>query len=353
VPEREDADRVRQQIRQAMERVGLDKAPPRDPAKPPPKPKPDERVALLDFPAAWEEYVEEEKRGDAGAVTWGWQTIDGGMGKPVRPGEVVIVGARTGIGKTWVAQHAIERKLYDDPTVGAIDFTMEMSAYQMAERFAGRAMEVSTRELAQRAIADEVTVEHVMAAAPYLERLRFFEATTSIDAIPEAIDLAEESMGIPVGIVVIDYTQLLAWTGSRNATLTEQATVNARRLKDVTKQRRVITIACAQLSRAAGRGDTEPSMESIRESGAAEEASDRILLFWRDPAPRDDDGKAIMSDYHEIRCKIEKNRHGPRGANCLIRFDHAMVMREVNELDLVGGGQATLDDDDRGDDVPF
>lgn len=308
-------------------------------------------MAIPDYPAAWEEYVEEERRGDAGAVTFGWRTIDStesGLGKPVRPGEVVIVGARTGIGKTWAAQHVIERRLSTDDTVGVLDFTMEMTAYQMAERMGGHAMGLSTRELGQRVLAGSVTLVDVLAAAPEYHRIRFYEGTTSIETIPDAIDQAEESLGIPVGLIVIDYTQLLAWKGARNATLTEQATMNARRLKDVTKQRRVITIACAQLSRAGGgAGFIEPSMDALRESGAAEEAADRILMLWRDAPTKDDDGQPVRNPEHEIRVKIEKNRHGPRGARALLRYDHAMRLNEVDEYAL----QEELRAQD--DDIPF
>lgn len=352
-----------EEVQAALERTGLADAPPPDPIPSPNGATPQEaaeaaeRVRLLDFPAAFEEYVEEERRGEDGAMTFGWPTIDLRLGKPIRPGEVVVVGARTGVGKTWIAQHAVERKLTSDETVGAVDFTMEMSAYQMAERMAGRAMQLSTRQLTQDVLAGRVATDDVLAAAPYLHRVRFFESSAAIDTIPEVIDLAEQQMGIPVGIVVIDYAQLLSWKGNPRALLTEQMTVNVRRLKDVTKEKRVITIACAQLSRGGGSGYTEPSMETIRESGAAEEASDRILLAWRVAPDRDEDGKAIPSAHHEIRVKVEKNRHGRSGGDsALIRYDHAMRMSEVDEYALAG--QDELLDESApsgygGDDVPF
>jgi replicative DNA helicase len=352
-----------EEIEAAKKRLGLIGAPERDPSKR--DLKPSERLALVPFRAAFEEYVEEEQRGTAGAITLGWQSIDHsmtGLGKPIRPGEVVIVGARTGIGKTWIGQHVTYRALTSDENMIALDFTMEMAAYQMAERFSGAVLGYSTRQLGERVLLGQERLEDVMAKGPWLDRLFFFEATTSIETIPRVIDLAEEQTGSPVGLVVIDYTQLLAWKGARNATLTEQATMNARQLKDVTKQRRVITIACAQLSRAGGgSGFTEPSMDALRESGAAEEAADRILMFWRAKA-EDEEGQPVKNPHHEIQAKVEKNRHGPRGARAVLRYDHAMRLGEVPNYSTAEEQQQAMNEAEwnapapkgrYGEDIPF
>lgn len=288
-----------------------------------------ESVQLVTVHDAISEWITEEQSPDTGVVT-GWPTIDGGLDRTLRTGEVVLLAARTGVGKTWSIQTVIERCLIGNDQLATILHEMEMPAYQIAERIVAHALSESPRRVRLKARHREITADAIIRQHPYLERLLICERTTPVEGIPAMLEAARQR-GIWPTVLAVDYFGLLAWTGNQRATLYERASENARRLKAVAVQERILVLVAAQLSRGAGDGTNEPELNDLRDSGVSEEAADRVLMFWRDPIVDEEDGSAPASDSKRVWSKIAKNRFGPIGYRTLLEYDHAMRLDEITQ----------------------
>jgi replicative DNA helicase len=335
---------------------GLDVAPP------PPEPKPqrgrrkrdpmDDIAPTLSVVEAVSEWRSEERRGDKGAVSFGWPAWDDEMKRMIRPGEVIGLGARTGVGKTWIAQHMSEVNLAADDDHYVCFVTLEMPAYQMAGRLAAHALEMPPHRAAQIAAGDDWTPDVVTAAKPYLDRMRLYEKPARVEQLPLiAQRFTIDTGGRPPTIMVVDYMGLLAWGGRDQASTYERTSHNAKALKEVAKELRCVILSAVQINReGGGSGFKEPSMSDLRDSGALEEAADRIFLFWSVLPDSKDGWRQLGSEVHG---RVAKNRHGGGvGAKVVLRYDDAMRLSDWTEhqyqVDVAGAVQLQTPQD-----IPF
>jgi replicative DNA helicase len=284
---------------------------------------------------AIDEWIEEEQRPHDEAMTLGFETLDQGLGKPIRKGEVVLLAARTGVGKTWLVQHALERYLAQHYELAALLLSLEMPGFQIGERLAAHALDVSPSTARYRARVGETNADAILHAAPDLSRLLICDDLIPVSRIPAALVAAERLSGQRANVVAVDYLGLVKWEG-KHVSLYERASEISRQLKQVAKEEHVIMLAAAQLSRGGGGdGTREPTLESLRDSGVIEEAADRVLVFWRDEWT-DEDGEQSprIADGVTIRGKIVKNRFGPIGFRTDMRFTESLRLVEVVETEL-------------------
>ena len=115
-----------------------------------------------------------------------------------------------------------------------------------------------------------------------------------------------------LGLVVIDYLQLMSSSGNRsrmNENRQQVVSDMSRMLKIMAKELDVPVICLSQLSRAnEKRDDKRPQLSDLRESGAIEQDADIVMFLYRDDYYNED------SEKHNIaECIVAKNRHGETG----------------------------------------
>jgi replicative DNA helicase len=272
-----------------------------------------------------EEWLAEERRTDGAGIVTGWRDVDS-AGRPVRRGEVILIAARTGVGKTWGVQAIIEHTLSQQDEARALVIELEMPAYQIAERVAIHALDTTPDEARKLAASPAFTVEEIVTARPLIDRITIVEQSVSVDTIDRLLSTLSP---VPQ-IVAVDYLGLLRWDGNPNARIYDKASEWARALKDVAKKHRVVVLAAVQLSRdGGGDGDRKPGLSSLRDSGVLEEAADRVWGLWR-PAPIEDETSvAKMGPGVQIAGVILKNRFGPAEGEFWLEYDKSMRLKDA------------------------
>lgn len=211
------------------------------------------------------------------------------------PGDLWIIGARPGQGKTTLAQQALESAAKHG--AAGVMFSMEMPRELLAQRSLARFARVPFSGLRRgRLRGDEwpavanavaamarlpILVDDAPALSPQRLRSRLRRHAQRIARDP-AMD------GAGVAVVVVDYVQLMTGdyrTNNRN----EEVSQITRSLKLLAREFQVCVIALSQLSRPPkGARVPRPTMFDLRDSGAIEADADNILMIHRDDEYLDD-----------------------------------------------------------------
>lgn len=242
-----------------------------------------------------------------GAAT-GLFRLDEGMG-PLLAGEMVVIAARTGMGKTSLAtQLALHNA--DKGRPGLI-VSLEMRDRELVQRVLCGWAELDSRDVRAGRL-DVPQLKQLREAAVGAAGLPLFvwdPPTATLDDIRHVVRRAVRTAGVQV--VVIDYLGLVRPTGEeKRLQRYEQVGLISAGLKRLAKESGVVVVSLAQLNREAADGE-EPKLSHLRESGAIEQDADTVILIYH-PTPK---GNAKVtgpkppgpSDAFAI---VAKHRHG-------------------------------------------
>lgn len=222
----------------------------------------------------------------------------------LRPGQVVVIGARPAIGKSVVglgfARHAAVR--LGLPT---LLFSLEMTAAEVTDRLIAAEAGVSLRELQRHALGED----DWRRIARVSERVQ--EAPLVVDDNPRCTlaRIRARLRGMTrrdrARLVVVDYVGLM--DAPRADSRERQVAELSRGLKLLATEFGVPIVALHQLNRESmKRSDRRPTMSDLRESGAIEADADLIILLHREDAY---DKESPRSG--EMDLIVDKNRNGP------------------------------------------
>ena len=271
------------------------------------------QVLINEQGPAWLERKEQAEAGGRLGVTYGVTGLDDRL-PPLEAGEVAIVAARPGMGKTsfvlgWAAHIA--------RTAGPVAFfSLEMSRGKLADRFVSAESGVYGSKLK----TGELNARDLSKLYDALER---FEAeglpiylcdewrmhAGAIRSKLKSLDHALTAQGGPgVAAVVIDYLQLIDAEQRRNQNREQVIAGISRQIKYLAGELGVPIILLSQLNRKVeDRSDKRPVMSDLRESGSLEQDVDVILMLYRRAAYDSD------ADPREAEVIITKAREGQTG----------------------------------------
>lgn len=223
-------------------------------------------------------------------VTCGWQGTD-----------LIILAARPSVGKTALALALCRNAASKDP-VGF--FSLEMSRRQLAQRVLSSQSGLPLWFLRNGKISDAGMKDLYDNGIIPISKCKIFIDDTPALNIQELKAKARRMVNKDkCKLIIIDYLQLITTREKFNRKDLEVGHISAQ-LKALAKELDVPVIALSQLSRGVEqRGDSEPKLSDLRESGAIEQDADIVMFLWR---PAEDDLE--LKDY--IYLKIEKNRNG-------------------------------------------
>ena len=224
--------------------------------------------------------------------------------------DLIFIASRPGMGKTSIALNiSLEAAKKSGKAVAM--FSLEMSKEQLATRLLSAESFVNNKKLQTGRLSSEDWGKLARAAAEISRTKIMIDDNPSLTVS----DMNAQCRRIPdLGLVVIDYLQLMNSAGSAGSGLSNQNRTQvvseiSRFLKIMAKELNVPLICLSQLNRAsADRSNKRPMLSDLRESGSIEQDADIVLGLYREGYynPETDNPNAA-------ECIIMKNRHGEVG----------------------------------------
>ena len=229
----------------------------------------------------------------------------------LQPGDLIIVAGRPSMGKTAFSLNIAENVALDANLSVAV-FSMEMGATQLVMRMLGSVGKLDQHKLRTGRIGEDDWPRLTHALGRLNETPFFIDESpglTAMEVRARARRLARQCKeDRPLGLIVIDYLQLMSGNGRGENRATEISDIS-RSLKSLAKELHVPVIALSQLNRSLEqRPNKRPVMSDLRESGAIEQDADVILFIYRDEVYTPD-----SQDKGTAEIIIGKQRNGPIG----------------------------------------
>src|SRR5215203_5279377 len=284
--------------------------------------------------------------GHLSGITTGLEALNSKVGGMHRS-DLIIIAGRPGMGKSALAtniafaaaqrfQRETEEGIEPGKGAGAAValFSLEMSSDQLATRVLAEQSGISSEALRMGKISQQ-DFRQLARAAAELQSLPFYIDDTpglTIAALRTRARRLKRQKGI--GMVVVDYLQLLQGTGKAgHENRVQEISEISRGLKQLAKELDLPVIGLSQLSRAVEqREDKRPQLSDLRESGSIEQDADIVMFVYREDyylaakQPADDHPDAeewrqsMERAYGKAEVIIAKQRHGATG-KVKLKFD--------------------------------
>ena len=246
-------------------------------------------------------------------------------------GDLVILAGRPGMGKTAVALNiAANAARMSGKTV--LIFSLEMPTAQLAARMLACEAEVNSRSMRTGHLVNQ-DIERLVAAVKRMNdwsvQIDDTAGATIMEVRSKCRRVASDKNLPPLGLVVIDYLQLMRSPSARSRE--QEISEISRNLKGLAKELSVPVMALSQLNRSVeSRPNKRPMMSDLRESGAIEQDADIITFVYRDEYYNPD-----SEDQGLAELNIAKQRNGPLGSVKLKFFiEHSRFVNLKRDAEL-------------------
>ncbi|MGO4282043.1 primary replicative DNA helicase [Cupriavidus sp. OV038] len=270
---------------------------------------------------------------DVTGVPTGFIDLDK-MTSGMQAGDLIIVAGRPSMGKTAFSLNIGEHVAVEQGLPVAV-FSMEMAGVQLAMRMLGSVGRLDQHRLRTGRLLDEDWPRLTHAIQRMNDAQLFIDETPALNPM----ELRARSRRLArqcgqLGLIIIDYLQLMSGSGSGENRATEISEIS-RSLKGLAKELNCPVIALSQLNRSLEqRPNKRPVMSDLRESGAIEQDADVILFIYRDEVYNPD-----SQDKGTSEIIIGKQRNGPIGT---VRLT---FLGQFTKFDNFSGGPAFFDND--------
>ena len=224
----------------------------------------------------------------------------------LKKGELVLIAARPGQGKTSMALN-LARYVGEHSGQTVAVFSLEMSREELVQRLLSSAAMVDGKKLSMGRLSP-AEWDRVVAAASQLSKT---DIRVDDNSMLSVADMNAQCRRLGnLGLVVIDYLQLMQSSGSGHSYASESRTQAvsdmSRMLKIMAKELNVPVICLSQLNRAnEGRTNKRPMLSDLRESGSIEQDADIVIALYRDGYYNKEAENPNLAE-----AIILKNRHG-------------------------------------------
>ncbi|MBR3512461.1 MAG: replicative DNA helicase [Clostridia bacterium] len=255
-------------------------------------------------------FVELEKlynmKGNIAGIPTGFNDLDVKLAG-LHNSDLIILAARPAMGKSAFAIN-IAANVAVQSNVPVAIFNLEMSKEQIGNRILCSEAMVDSNKIRTGQIDDEDWVKLAGTIGRLSDAPIYIDDTPGITITEIRAKCRKLKLEKEIGLVVIDYLQLIAGTGKAGSREQEISEIS-RSLKILAKELEIPVIAISQLSRGAEkREDKRPMLSDLRESGAIEQDADIVMFLYRDDYYNEDSEKKNVAEVI-----VAKQRSGSTG----------------------------------------
>ena len=222
--------------------------------------------------------------------------------------DLIIVAARPAMGKSAFAIN-IATNAAVQSNVPVVIFNLEMSKEQIGNRILCSEALVDSNKIRTGQIEDDDWMKLAQTLGNISDAPIYIDDTPGISIMEIRAKCRKLKLEKDIGLIVIDYLQLITASGKKNASREQEISEISRSLKILAKELNVPVIALSQLSRGAEkRDDKRPMLSDLRESGAIEQDADIVMFLYRDDYYNEDSEKKNVAEVI-----LAKHRGGSTG----------------------------------------
>ncbi len=256
------------------------------------------------------ERIEElhRNKGQLRGVRTGYRDLDN-ITAGLQKSDLIIIAARPAMGKTtFVTNLAYNVATIEKKPV--LFFSLEMSKDQLVDRMLADASGVDSWNIRTGNLSDEDFAKLSEAMGEMAEAPMYIDDTAGLSVLELRTKARRLAHDQPLGLIVIDYLQLMQSNGNHNGNRVQEVSEISRGLKLIARELNVPVIALSQLSRTVEqRTPPIPMLSDLRESGSIEQDADIVMFIYR-PGYYEPDNPEVANITKLI---IAKHRNGPVG----------------------------------------
>ena len=242
--------------------------------------------------------------GRAAGVPTGFADLDN-LTNGLHPGQMIIVAARPGIGKSTLALD-IARHAAVKHHKTAVIFSLEMSKTEITMRLLSAEAGIRLSQMRSGSMSEQDWQKIVRRMTEISDAPLFIDDSPNMTMIQIRAKARRLKQRNDLRLIVVDYLQLMT-SGKRVESRQQEVSEFSRQMKLLAKELEVPVIAISQLNRGPEqRTDKRPMLSDLRESGSLEQDADMVILVHRPDAWEADDPRAGEADLI-----VAKLRNGP------------------------------------------
>jgi len=248
-------------------------------------------------------------KGQLRGMKTGYRDLDN-MTAGLQRSDLIILAARPAMGKTTL----VTNLAYNVATLNkqaVLFFSLEMSKEQLIDRMLADVSGVDSWNIRTGNLSDEDFAKLSEASGELAEAPLYIDDTPGLSVLEMRTKARRAAHNHPLGLVVIDYLQLMQSSSNRSdGNRVQEVSEISRGLKLLARELNVPVIALSQLSRSVeSRSPQIPQLQDLRESGSIEQDADIVSFIYRPGYYNPDDPDLA----HITELHIAKHRNGPTG----------------------------------------
>lgn len=280
---------------------------------------------------AWERFDKLQSSGDGlRGVPTGFKEIDNKL-SGFQKSDLIILAARPSMGKTSFALDIARQTSVNHGTPVGI-FSLEMSSQQLVDRMVAAQANIDAWKLRTGTFSKQNDYTPLGEAIGALSKAPIFIDDQPGNNIIKMRSIARRMKSEHgLGLIVVDYLQLMMPTQTKNDNVVQQVTEISRSLKNLARELDVPVLALSQLSRAVEQRGGRPRLSDLRDSGSIEQDADVVMFIHREDKYKDESERTNIAEI-----LIEKHRNGETGKVELHFNDKKATFQSLDKSDYKG-----------------
>lgn len=232
-------------------------------------------------------------------VATGFADIDSTLAG-MQKGNLIILAARPGMGKTALALNIAQNAAVGNKEPVGF-FSLEMSKEELIDRLLVAQSDIDSWKLKSGRLGDDEYAKLSDAMGVLAEAPIFIDDTPGANLLEMRTKARRLMYERDLKLIVVDYLTLVQPSRRMENRVQEVAEIS-QGLKNLARELKIPVLVLAQLNRGVEhRGDAQPQLADLRDSGAIEQDADVVMFLYRED----------KEDRENVKLNIAKHRNGP------------------------------------------